>query len=85
MGTPFVVAQVWAMGIPNNPCILLSDDNRSLCFPPSRLFLGNSVRMSFSCIRMMVTASIGASAGMVQFVGKNSTVLLVRMACVNGM
>ena len=51
----------------------------------NKLFLGNSVSISFNCDRIIVTVSIGVSVGMSQFDGKNSTVLLIRVACVMGM
>ena len=61
--------------------MLLRANSKSLCLLVMRLF----VRMSLSCINTNVTASRGRSVGSSQFAGKNSTVLLILVACVVGM
>ena len=53
--------------------------------PVSRFVLGWFVRISRNSLSMLATVSSGSRRGRLQFVGKNSTVLLILMLLVIGM
>ena len=72
------------LGKPKRLWILFNETSSSACSPVNRLFFDVLVKMSLSSDRMIDMVSSGACLGKSQLVGKNSTVLLTRVALLCG-